>query len=266
MSKKKKIVVLSVCICLALVVMGGTLAWYMREDAKRAQTEAATVMAPYYLYLLNPDDEHSLEFAVGNLHPGETKQAVICVSNKRPVDYEGDENVMAELAKDSEFGYDLMLVHTENLAVDYTIYPLTKFDIEKNVPLPPGSIIVDDNENTKGKYYWMKGKNKKKKEITLDEEDITDDMRERARIVEAEGDPLPVNAGTYCLYSRDSEGKAMELAYHVDENGEGQYEFDYYLIEISWQDIKDFDSYRKETDMVFVVVNAKQPRPILENK
>jgi hypothetical protein len=54
----------------------------------------------------------------------------------------------------------------------------------------------------------------------------------------------------------------MKLAYHIDENGLGSYEYDYYLIEIKWQDINNFDDYKKETDLVYVVVNAKQPRPV----
>ncbi len=48
----------------------------------------------------------------------------------------------------------------------------------------------------------------------------------------------------------------MKLAYN-----NGTYEYDYYLIEVTWQDISDFDAYKKETDLVYVVVNAKQPRP-----
>lgn len=252
MSKKKKIIVLSVCICLALALMGGTLAWYTREEGKRARTDGATVMAPYNLYLLNPDAEYTLQFAVGNLHPGETKQTVICVSNMRPKDYTGDESDMSELAKESEFGYDLMLVHTENLAVNYKVYPLTRHDITPGQKLTPDDIVIDDDTNPVVKnYYWTKDQNK-----TLEGDDITPEMRTRA------GTDMKgiVNAGTYWLSSDEND---MKLAYTIDANGIGHYEYDYYLIEIDWQDIKDFDSYRKETDMVYVVVNAKQPRPIL---
>lgn len=102
---------------------GGTLAWYLREDVKQAQTTGAEVMAPYNLYLMNPNAKDSLKFAVGNLHPGEIKHTVICVSNRVPENYDGEDN-MSELVKDSEFNYDLQLVHTENLAVDYAVYPL----------------------------------------------------------------------------------------------------------------------------------------------
>lgn len=265
MSKKKKIVVLSVCICLALALMGGTLAWYKREDAKRARTGGATVMAPYNLYLLNPNAEDSLQFAVGNLHPGETKQTVICVSNQRPKDYTGDESDMAELAKDSEFGYDLMLVHTENLAVNYTLYPLKRKNIGDK-ELEEDDIVMDDD--TKDRYYWNKNWDSNGKPIILFDEDFTDTMREKVGIVkENYGGELPVNSGVYQLYSDGFEGNDMRLGYKVDEDedeDEDAYAYDYYLIEIKWNDdMRDFDEYRKETDMVYVVVNAKQPRPTM---
>lgn len=241
MKKRNKIVVLSVCILLCLAVAGGTFAWYLKEDVKRAQTESAQVMAPYNLYLLNPNAKDSLQIAVGNLHPGETKQTVICVSNKIPDNYEGDDR--SELAKDSEFGYDLMLVHTDNLAVNYAVYPLQRNNIQQGVDLPSGSIIMDDD--TKDQYYWLKDGS------ALSYTDKTEEMQEKVGTNASD----IVNDGTYSLYDDDD----MELAYRG-----GQYEYDYYLIEIKWRDIDDFDAYKKETDLVYVVVNAKQPVPVEE--
>lgn len=272
MSKKKKIMIVTVCICLALVVMGGTVAWYSRQDDKRARTEEAIVMAPYNLYLLNPNATDSLQFAVGNLHPGEKKQTVICVSNKRPKrdsndpNEDDEESVMSELAKDSEFGYDLMLVYTENLAVEYTVYPLERFDISSKDKLEEGDIIMDDD--TKDKYYWNKIV-KNDKEITIPLDDITDEMRERVGTAYnvAAGDEPIVNAGAYRLSNDALLDEPMQLKFTAGSDGEeGEYEYDYYLIEIDWKAIDNFDDYKKETDMVYVVVNAKQPRPILKEE
>lgn len=257
MSKKKKIIILSVCICLALVVMGGTLAWYSRQDDKRAQTEKATVMAPYNLYLLNPNGRDMLQFAVGNLHPGEKKETVICVSNRRPgrESEEGeqeDEINMSDLVKDSKFGYDLMLVYTENLAINYTVYPLERHDRSDEDVLDEDDYIADGVDE----YYWTKKVDEEEAEMALTGKFMTADMRKSVGTDE----PGIVNAGAYWISTDDT----MELEYKVDENGDDKYENDYYLIEIDWKDIANFDSYRKETDMVYVVVNAKQPRPILE--
>lgn len=249
MSKKKKIVVLTVCVIQLLAVFGGSYAWYLREDAKRAQTEGAQVMAPYNLYLMNPNAADTLQFAVGNLHPGEMKQTVICVSNKRPDDYTGEESSMTELVKDSEFSYDLMLVHTDNLAVDYTVYPLERNEIDPAAPgsgAPADAIVMEDD--TKGSCYWTKKGNS-----PLDGSDISEEMR--AGIFKETDTDSIINAGTYWR----SEDDDMQLVYKADE---GKYDYDYYLIEIAWQDIDNFDDYKKETDLVYVVVNAKQPRPV----
>lgn len=244
MKNKNKIIVLFVCIFLCLAVAGGSFAWYLREDTKRAQTQTAAVMAPYNLYLLNPNATDTLQFAVGNLHPGEVKRTVICVSNKRPDNYTGDESVMTELVKDSEFGYDLMLVHTENLAVNYAVYPLNRNNINPGVDLPDDAIIMEDD--TRDNYYWTKSGNP-----LPGSDNITSEMRSK---VGTDKSGI-VNAGTYWLSDDDS----MMLAYKASE---GSYEYDYYLIEVTWQNIDNFDAYKKETDLVYVVVNAKQPRPV----
>lgn len=243
MNGKKKAVVIVVCVVMCLLA-GTTFAWYLREDAKRSQTEEATVMAPYNLYLLNPNAEDSLQFAVGNLHPGEIKRTVVCVSNKRPSDYTGDEIDMAGQARESKFGYDLMLVHTENLAVDYEVYPLERHEIHSGDTLTEEDIIMDDD--TWDKFYWNKAT-----ADPLNGNDISQEMRTR---VFGDTDTSDiVNVGTYWL----SADEAMELTYQ-----NGNYEYDYYLIEVRWQDISNFDDYKKETDLVYVVVNAKQPRPV----
>lgn len=241
MSGKKKAVVMIVCLilCLAAEV---TFAWYLKEDAKRAETEEAVVMAPYHLYLLGPNGKDSLQFAVGSLHPGETKRTVICVSNQRPEDKEDDGMDMAGLAKDSEFGYDLMLVHTENLAVDYDIYPLERHNRDGHT-LGEDDIVMEEEEA----YYWTKKAGK------LSGSDISEDMRKR--VFGEENIDSVVNKGTYWLSADDT----MQLAYKNDSH---EYESDYYMIEMKWKDIANFVDYQKETDLVYVVANAKQPRPV----
>ena len=89
MAAKKKIWIAAILCVLCLAVGGGTMAWYLREDVKQAETDGVEIMAPYNLYLMNPNARDSLEFAVGNLHPGEMKHTVICVSNRVPENYVG---------------------------------------------------------------------------------------------------------------------------------------------------------------------------------
>lgn len=243
MKTRKKIWVTAVLLVLCLAAGGGTMAWYLREDVKQAETGGAEIMAPYKLYLMNANARDSLEFAIGNLHPGEVKHTVICVSNRVPENYIGEDN-MSELVKDSEFNYDLQLVHTENLAVDYAVYPLERREITAGGTLPAGAIRMAGDDPSYSTCYWVKvaspivgidNTEKMSKEV-FGQTDITD----------------IVNAGQYLFFDDSS----MNLAY-----SNGTYEYDYYLIEVTWQDINDFDAYKKETDLVYVVVNAKQPRP-----
>ncbi len=110
-------------------------------------------------------------------------------------------------------------------------------------------------DDTKGKYYWTKeGIDPVTGEArALDGKDISDDIRQR--VFGSQNISGIVNVGTYWL--SDDENHPMQLAYK-----NGSYEFDYYLIEVKWDNISNFDDYKKETDLVYVVVNAKQPRPV----
>ncbi|HBA67741.1 MAG TPA: hypothetical protein DCZ40_00045 [Lachnospiraceae bacterium] len=243
MTTKRKIAAIAILMILCLAAGGGTLAWYLREDVKQAQTDGAEVMAPYNLYLMNPNGRDSLKFAVGNLHPGEVKHTVICVSNRVPEDYEGADN-MSELVKDSEFNYELQLVHTENLAVDYAVYPLKQYEMPSQGVLPPGAILMEGDEPSYRQYYWMKEASQMRG---------TDNTEKMVKEVFGDEDTADVvNIGEYLFFGNED----MNLAY-----SNGTYEYDYYLIEVTWQDISDFDIYKKETDLVYVMVNAKQPRP-----
>lgn len=243
MKINKKIAVVAILAVLCLAAGGGTLAWYLREDVKQAQTTGAEVMAPYNLYLMNPNAKDSLKFAIGNLHPGEVKHTVICVSNRVPADYDGADN-MSELVKDSEFNYELLLTHTENLAVDYELYPLERRAIPAGGRLPAGAVLMEGDDPAYQQYYWIKTASPVKGN------DRTEKMR--AEVFGQMDTADIVNAGHYLFFDDDS----MKLAYR-----DGTYEYDYYLVEVTWKDIKDFDAYKKETDLVYVVVNAKQPRP-----
>lgn len=251
MNRKNKIIVLSVCILLCFAAAGGTFAWYKRAEAKRAMTEGAVVMAPYNLYLLNPDGRDALQFAVGNLHPGEVKQTVICVSNNRPKGSADEGTSMSDLAKDSAFGYDLMLVHTDNLAVNYKIYLLNTSDSSKYDIITEGK----KEDGTVENHYWTKAADSLNgKDISETNIDGTAGMRKK--VFGDKNTDNTVNVGTYWLSNDDS----MQLTYKASEN---RYQYDYYLIEITWKDdVFDFSAYKKETDMVYVVVNAKQPRPV----
>ena len=252
---KKKTLLLSIAVCIVLA-LGMSFSWYRFSIDNHADTYDVEIMTPYFLYLLNPDDTTSLQFSVGNIHPGETKKIVICVSNKRPSDVQDDS---IDIARQSKFSYDLEFIHTENLKVNYDIYELEKSSYENISVIPDEGIVVD---GVSGYYWTIKPFVNEAGETLYTPLEITKDVTD-TRIDEVfQGNSSGVfNKGKYYLYQYDRNGDEMALEYKY-ENDQWKYEFDYYLIEISWQDGVNFSEYTKETDLLYVVVNAKQPKPI----
>ncbi|MBQ4521470.1 MAG: hypothetical protein IJA10_00750 [Lachnospiraceae bacterium] len=242
------------------LVMGSSFAWYLlsgqRQEADRRDIE---IMTPYFLYLLNPGDKQSLQFSVGNIHPGEVKQVVICVSNQKPEDIVG-ENI--DIAKESDFNYDLEFIYTENLALDYEVYELTQTEISEGEVAPDGSIVIEGVEG----FYWSK----KSSSDGLGENNSTiksltgvnvSNERWNAVFDTANEDILNgiQNKGQYLLFQKDATENELHLTYK-----NSKYEYDFYLIEMSWKENANFSDNAKETDLLYVVVNAKQPEPQLE--
>lgn len=247
--KKKKKPILISGIIVIILLLGATFTWYLFTKDNHGDRKEARIMTPYFLYLLNPDDTHSLQFSVGNIHPGETKQIVICVSNKKPVD---DDSGSIDIARESDFNYDLEFIYTENLAVNYKIYEMEKHQ-DDGTAIPEDAVVLEDIDGA----YWTKRVPEGGTEVLplVMASDVT-----AARHAEVFGnDDLDnvINKGKYELYKEDSSGNPLHLTYKNDT-----YEFDYYMIEISWKDNIKFADYTKETDLLYVVVNAKQPEPI----
>jgi len=225
-----------------LILLGTTYAWFTRSENVSASRDNIEIMTPYFLYLLNPGTTDSLEYTIGNIHPAETKQTVICVSNKKPEDIEEDS---IDIARISDFTYELEFITTNNLEVNYEIYELAIHELGKEKTLPNGAVTMP---NVQG-IYWTKVGN------ALKGEDVSD---ERHNSVFGTSNPSEVvNSGKYMLYSNDSSGNPLHLSYN-----NSAYDYDYYLIEINWQDEDSFENSLKETDVNYVVVNAMQPKPI----
>lgn len=260
---RKKPFFMVISIMLFLLV-GGSFAWYLLSGQKHeADTNDLKIMSPYFLYLLNPGDNRSLQFSVGNIHPGEVKQVVICVSNQKPV---GSDEIAIDIAKESDFKYDLEFIYTENLALDYKVYELSRTEIPDNdeEKIPEDSIMI---EGVNG-FYWDK------KTVTIHSQEKgtvkslewKDVSKARWQAVfndmEKEAVGKIQNKGTYILFQKDTNDHDLHLSYNYDSTNGAQYEYDYYLIEMSWKDGASFPA--KETDLLYVVVNAKQPEPTKE--
>ena len=240
---RSKLIMISLCLVL-LGVSGATFAWYTRSENVTASRENIEIMTPYFLYLLNPGTSDSLEYTIGNIHPSETKQTVICVSNKKPADVE-DDNI--DIARVSDFTYELEFITTNNLEVDYEIYELSMHKLADGESAPAGAITMPEVSG----LYWTKVGN------ALEGVDTSKDRH--MSVFGAANPSGVVNSGKYTLYSKDSTGRALHLSYSGSS-----YDYDYYLIEIDWIDESSFENSLKETDVNYVVVNAMQPEPVAD--
>lgn len=248
---------LVLCLSLVLVLIIGTFAWYIISAIREVDSVETDVMTPYLLYLLNPTDEQSLALTIGNLHPGETKQAVICVSSKKPGE------MGTTISKDSEFAYELELAYTENLALDYEVYELEPVE-DGEAESTSDLIVAWDSTGTTTKNF--KKASTGEKLVKADPDVSAQRQAEMYPGTDAERAKI-INLGQYDSYQKDATGTTLSLNTNVTEDNSVEYDKDYYLIEMKWKATDEdgntiqFENYTKETDLIYVIVKAMQPEP-----
>lgn len=240
-----------------VVCTSATFAWYGARE-RLADSAPAKVMKPYYLNLRNPSDTANLQLSVGNLFPGDTKQIVFCVSNQNNEKSGLDMGV-------TSFEYAIELIHTENLALEYKIYELIR-----RVDGESGAIEVVDYVESNGTPIEVKSYFDLRTSETLTGDDVSLLRREQVGLTA----PMPVNAGKYTAYTKTARKDDndnfinLKLEAGMDENGDPTFDSQYFLLEIDWVEGADtrFENYEKETDMIYLVVEALQPKPEKETQ
>lgn len=241
-----------------ILCMGITVAWYTHRS-READTVSAGVMKPYYLSLRNPSDTDTLQLSVGSLLQGKTKQIVFCVSSQEEAQVNGDT---------SSFEYALELIHTDNLALNYEIYPLEKAESGESGIIVAEDIITADGETTTIETTYWKKTASNGVATPLQGTDVSEERWEQTGLSDAaELDPDAaekgiINRGTYISYGKtEEEGEeAVDNGLALDP-GEGTYAAQYFVLEISWNIVSGFEKYDKETDMIYIVAKAVQPEP-----
>lgn len=239
---QRMIILLLLLVCVFLML---SFAWYYYQSRRIVNTDDREVMPPYCLYLVEPNGTDELQLTVGNLHPGETKQIVVGVSNKAP---DGG-NSTFNISRDSAFNYELELAYTKNLPVTYHVYELTK---EETAVSDSNHITVEwpgTGETTVSQCFLKK----------LLTKNGSSDAITTANNSEMYGNNSVVNLGQYDVYDKTS-GASFDLTTTVSGSSV-QFDLDYYLIEIEWNENVAFADYLKETDLVYVLVTALQLEP-----
>lgn len=239
--RRMQLTLLIMVIVMAMLTIG--FAWYVFL-IKHADSDSLEVMTPYTLYLLNSGATDSLELSVGGIHPKETKQIVVCVSSH---DAGADESATA---KEGVFPYTLELIHTDNIGLQYQVYPLTPLS---SAPAAIGAntvvsdyVVTEGETQTVKKSYFEKG--------TVLTGDTSKSREYQTEMYGAGNLSSIVNLGTYCIFSEDE----FELSLSDKTKC-----YNYFLIEIKW-DVEETDEKSKETDLVYLVAKAGVPKPVEE--
>lgn len=248
--KKKKIKglvrmqIIGLCVIAGiLMLVGGTFAWYSTLD-READSETAEVMKPYTLVLKNSSESDALQLSVGSLMPGQTKQILFCVSNK---DNEETVNMGG-----SDFEYSMELIYTQNLALKYEIYEVGEVESNgEDVIVATDTVIVDGEEQTQTTYW-----EKKLPLSPLLGIDVSDIRHKELALSGTE-----VNKGKYISFAKN-EDENIDNNLHLTSTEEG-FASQHFVLEIEWDSsaAADFENYDKETDMIYILVKAIQPKP-----
>lgn len=226
------------------MLIGMTFAWYTLRE-REAETVNAAVMKPYHLTLRNASETDTLQLAVGSLPNGKTRQIVFCVSNKEDGQVNTDK---------SAFEYALELIHTDNLALNYEIYPLARVAEGQSDIIVAEDVLTDVSGNTTTETtYWQKNG------AALAWTDVSDERHTQAGVTGTE-----INSGTYISYGKtagDENGDGAVDNGLVLDAGEQEYASQYFLLEISWAITTGVEKYDKETDMIYLMATAVQPEP-----
>lgn len=253
LSKNKKMA-FTVGIIIILVIPIA-VAWFY-YGKKYTKTDSATIMTPYSLYLLEPNRQDRLRLTVGNLHPGETKSIVVCVSS-----HDVGSNTTAP--REGAFPYTLELAYTTNLPLNYTIYEVEKAGDNATSGDYCSEYTTTTGDTTSTTKYWFNRVKKDGSEAgalvkDADNEELSVSNNQAMYGTEASKDEI-VNWATYDTYKKS---KLTDSEFQLSLNDKSK-QYNYFAIEISWKDdIGDFSLYTKETDLVYLIARAGVPKPV----
>lgn len=255
---KRLKMVLAIMTAVALLMSIG-FAWYSRV-VKHAVTEPLRIMTPYTLYLLEGNASDTLRLTVGDLHPGETKQIVVCVSSCRP----GEDAI----SKAGVFPYSLELVYTENIQLQYHLYELSVSDqaaynaaVDKSYFVTARFTEKSGDTEVLNTYYFKKTVGK---ELQTDTDISGKNNLAMYAPEQTEESALTgiVNLGQYDIYSKKSDENGATGDSFTLSLSEPEKQNNYFLIEITLDAGIDLDQFAKETDLIYLVAKAGVPKPV----
>lgn len=249
--KRKSIVMISTLFALLMLIT--SFAWYAYYAKRSLNTQETQIRVPYYLYLLETDMTDYFSFEIINLHPEETKQVVFCVSNR---DKQG--TTAYHPGRETTFDYELELAYTQNMPVTYTLYEVEPDEIQD------GEVHEDDAFCVDGTWWKKKYGNLNPSFLNINEKKSIQITKDNNIEMYGENWESIINRVNYNVYTLDTRGlNPLNLSVTQDDEGMALYDYDYYMLEINWKEDANYVDYLKETDLIYVKVNAIQTRPEL---
>lgn len=235
---KRPILVLGI-IGIVFIMLAVGFAWYL-FGGNHVDTAKSQIMTPYTLYLLNSGATDALELNVGGIHPGETKQIVVCVSSH--------DAGQPQTSRNGNFPYKLELVYTENIGLEYSLYevePTTQALIDGKEIITSYYEVEEDGNPVQTAACFIKGG-----QIAADSSYSDINIQEMYGSDQEVLDKI-VNLGKYDVFT----GENFKLSLNDPEQ-----RYKYYLIEIGWAEDAQ-EASAKETDLVYLVAKAGVPKP-----
>ena len=169
-----------------------------------------------------------VRLAVDSVFSGETKKIYFCVSN-------GPNAASMGSMGGGNFDYTMEIACTENLPLTFRIFELDSFE--------EGAMAAGTQLNP--------------------EADVSGERR-KAVFGDIATNSI-VNRGKYETYINGKDGNKLHLSTGIDSNGTETYMSRFFRLEIGC-DADSFDKYRKETDVIYLLVRAEQPKPVKQSE
>ncbi len=256
--RRKRAYRISCMVAAIVIILALCYAWYSTTTRDVRSTDGE-VMKPYNLSVLNPGETAELQLSVGNLFPGQTKDVMFCVSNK---DNTGHSIQMGI----SDFNYNIDMVYTNNLAITYELYQLTEVFGEGGKE-PTSYQYKSSDKDSAGndviRYWNITQTTIEGNTDLLSAVDVTTAKRQAVFGEEATwpNAATNLNLGTYMEYTKDVDNNNLMLK--GKEAGTNGFDSNFFLLRMTWNQETDFQNYEKETDMIYLLVQALQPEPAL---
>ena len=231
MKKKKIYLIISFALAVAIVI-SASLAWFVSNINRLADTNSLPVAEPPLLYILDSDSSDIVQINLQDLRIGEEKEIVFCISSLYP-------------ANPNNSGYKgsfyLELAYTNNLKADFSLRNAELLDAK-----PDDMTNVIDTYSQKGVHlYFERGD-------LLSSTDESEKGNSESYEIANYSEVQAMNQATYKNFQTSSVETSPNFALRFNET---HLSVRYFVLDITWKNgTNGVDA--KETDLVYIMARG----------